>query len=91
MADDLSLLRDSPGLALSIIGYSGWLAAYFSLTVLAVSSLTRSRRLAAAGFVLLVLGSHFMYEMASRLSFGTTPQALSLLGAAAYASERLAG
>ncbi len=87
MADDLNLLRESPGLPLFILGYSVWLASYFSFTVLAVSSLTRSRRLSAAGFVLLALGSHFVYEMASRMSFYTVPPGFSLIGAAVDSAD----
>jgi hypothetical protein len=82
MADDLSLLREAPWLPGSILVYSIWMSGYFSLIVLAVSSLSRSRRLAAAGFVLLALGSHFLYGMASRLTTGDAPPYLSVLGAA---------
>jgi len=87
VSDDLNLLRDSPGLPLFILGYSVWLATYFTLTVLAVSSLSRSPRLAAAGFVILTMGSHFVYETASRMSFGNAPPAFSLLGAAVDAAD----
>jgi ABC-type transport system involved in multi-copper enzyme maturation permease subunit len=82
MADDLSLLREAPWLPASILAYSIWMSTYFSLIVLAVSSLSRSRRLAAAGFVLLALGSHFLYGMASRITLGDAPPYLSVLGAA---------
>jgi ABC-2 type transport system permease protein len=82
MADDLSLLREAPWLPASVVAYSLWMSIYFSLTVLAVSSLSRSRRLAGAGFVLLTLGSHFLYAVASRLTLGDSPPYLSLIGAA---------
>ena len=81
MSNDLSFVRNSPWLPLSMFAYSGWVATYFSLLVLAVSSLTRSGRLAAAGFVLLAMGSHFSYQAASRLTFGEAPPFLSVVGA----------
>jgi ABC-type transport system involved in multi-copper enzyme maturation permease subunit len=82
LVGDLSLLQEAPWLPLSIFAYSLWVAAYFSLVVLAISSLSRSARLAAAGFVLLTLGSHFFYRIASKLSFHDAPPALSLIEAA---------
>jgi ABC-type transport system involved in multi-copper enzyme maturation permease subunit len=87
LADDLSLLRESPWLPLSVVVYSGLVAAYFSLVVLAISSLTRSGRLAAAGFVLIAMGSHFAYEAVSRLSFGAAPPFISMVGAATDAAK----
>jgi ABC-type transport system involved in multi-copper enzyme maturation permease subunit len=87
LADDLSLLRDSPWLPLSVFVYSGCVATYFSLIVLAISSLTRSGRLAAAGFVLVTMGSHFAYQAASRLTFGDAPPFLSIVGAAVDAAR----
>jgi hypothetical protein len=81
LAEDMSMLREAPWLPFSVIGYSTWVAAYFTLTVLAVSSLSRSRRLAAAGFVLVALGSEFFRAMASRITFGQAPPYLSLIRA----------
>jgi ABC-type transport system involved in multi-copper enzyme maturation permease subunit len=91
MADDLSLLREAPWLPGSILAYSIWMSAYFSLIVLAVSSLSRSTRLAAAGFVLLALGSHFLYGMATRITAGDAPPYLSVLGAAVDVSNLFFG
>ncbi len=91
LVGDLSLLREAPWLPLSILAYSLLVATYFSLIVLAVSSLSRSARLAAAGFVLLILGSHFLYGMASRLSFGDAPPFLSLIETAVDAANLFFG
>ncbi len=91
LVGDLSLLREAPWLPLSIFVYSSLVSAYFSLVVLAVSSLSRSARLAAAGFVMLALGSHFFYGMASKLSFGDAPPFLSLIGAAIDAANLFFG
>jgi ABC-2 type transport system permease protein len=91
MADDLGLLREAPWLPGSIVGTSIWMSAYFSLLVLAVSSLSRRRRLAAAGFDLLALGSHFLYGMVSRLTFGEAPSYLSIIGAAVDATNLFFG
>jgi hypothetical protein len=62
-------------------------ATYFTLTVLAVSSLSRSGRLAAAGFVLLVLGSEFLRGMMSRMSYAEAPPYISLIRVAVEAAD----
>ena len=91
VADDLSLLRGSPWLPLSVFVYSVSVAGYFSLVVLAISSLTRSGRLAAAGFVLVAIGSHFTYQAVSRLTSGSAPPFLSVVGAAVDAAHGFFG
>jgi ABC-2 type transport system permease protein len=91
LVGDLSLLREAPWLPFSITVYSSLVAAYFSLVVLAVSSLSRSARLAAAGFVMLALGTHALYGMASRLTFGEAPPSLSLIASAIDAANLFFG
>jgi hypothetical protein len=91
LSENWSLLKDSPWLPASILAYSVWIAAYFCLTVLAVSSLSRSRRLAAVGFVLLALGSHALYGMAMRMSFGEAPPYLSFIAASVDAADLFFG
>lgn len=87
LADDLRLLRENPWLPLSILLYSGTVAAYFSLTVLAASSLSRSGRLAAAGFVMAALGSHFAYRVFSQMRFEEAPPFLSMVGSTVHAAD----
>lgn len=91
LSENWSLLSESPWLPASILAYSLWLALYFCLMVLTVSSLSRSRRLAAVGFVLLVLGSHALYGMAMRMSFGNAPAYLSLIGASVDVADLFFG
>lgn len=86
LAEDWSLLSRAPWLPGSIFAYSAWLAGCFSMTVLAVSSLSRSRRLAAVGFVLLALGGRVLHGMASRMSYGEVPPFISLIDAAVDAA-----
>lgn len=81
LAPDLDLLAAHPWLPLSIVGYSLWLVSYFSLAVLAVSSLCRSARVAGAGFAALAFGG----EIVVRAAFWgarTPPRFLSMTGAA---------
>lgn len=87
IAGDWSLLREAPLLPVSILAYSSLVALYFGLTVLAVSSLCRSRLIAGAGFVALMLGSHFFYGALGWLSFDRPPVVLSLLGSASDAAH----
>ena len=83
LSGDLQLLRGSPWLPVSILAYSLWLALYFGLAVLAVSSLSRSGRVAGAGFVALALGSEVVVRGAlARLQVGFAPTFLSVTGAA---------
>jgi len=91
VASDFRLLQEHPWLPVSIILYSIWVSATFSLTVLAVSSLTRSGRLAAAGFVLAALGSHFFYLVVSRLSFGGLPPYLSVFASSVHVADLFFG
>lgn len=87
MADDWSLLTKNPWLPLSIFLYSLWAAGTFSATVLAVSSLSRSGRLAAAGFVLAALGSHFLYNVILRMMFRGAPAYLSLFASTVHVAD----
>ena len=71
LSGDLQLLRGTPWLPVSILAYSLWLTLYFGLAVLAVSSLSRSGRVAGAGFVALALGSEVVVRGAlARLQVG---------------------
>jgi hypothetical protein len=56
LAPDLGWISEERWLPFSIIGYSLFLALYFSLAVLAISSLCRSGRVAGAGFAALAFG-----------------------------------
>lgn len=69
-------------LPFSVTGYSLWICLYFGLTVLAVSSLSRSGRMAGAGFAALALGSEaFVRGGLARLVEAEPPAFLSLTGA----------
>jgi len=69
VAEDFELFAATPFLPLSVVIYSVWICLYFTLTVLAVSSLTRSARVAGAGFGALALGSRVIFSGAlSRFS-----------------------
>lgn len=81
LAPDLALLVDNPWLPLSIVGYSLWLALYFALAVLAVSSLCRSGRVAGAGFAAIAFGGEIVVR-AALAGAGTPPRFLSMTGAA---------
>ncbi|MGH9319769.1 MAG: ABC transporter permease subunit [Vicinamibacteria bacterium] len=80
LAPNFELLREPPWLFFSIVGYSLFLALYFSLAVLAVSSLCRSGRVAGAGFAAIVFGS----EIVSRAAMGGrgAPPFVSMIGSA---------
>jgi ABC-2 type transport system permease protein len=65
LAPDLGFLRSAPWLPLSILGYGAWLCLFFSLGVLAVSSVCRSGRIAGAGFAALVFGGNALTVTAS--------------------------
>jgi ABC-type transport system involved in multi-copper enzyme maturation permease subunit len=56
LAPDLGFFFEAPWLPLAIVAYSLWLASFFSLAVLVLSSVCRSGRLAGAGFAALVFG-----------------------------------
>lgn len=77
LAPDFELFLSAPWLPLAIVGYSVWLAAFFSLAVLAVSSVCRSGRIAGAGFAALVFGGEALRATAS-----SPPPYLSLWRAA---------
>jgi ABC-type transport system involved in multi-copper enzyme maturation permease subunit len=81
LAPDFELLSQAPWLPLAVTGYSLFLALYFTLSVLAVSSLCRSGRVAGAGFAALVFGSEIVARTATSRTFGA-PRFLSLNGSA---------
>jgi len=70
LAPDLELLSKAPWLPLAVTAYSLLLALYFTLSVLAVSSLSRSGRVAGAGFAALVAGSEIVARTATSRIFG---------------------
>ena len=51
IAENFELFAASPFLPLSVVAYSVWICLYFTLAVVAISSLTRSMRVAGAGFL----------------------------------------
>lgn len=79
LAPDFELLTRAPFLPLSITAYGLFLALYFTLSVLAVSSLCRSGRVAGAGFAALVVGSEIVARTATSRIFGAS-SFLSLYG-----------
>jgi ABC-type transport system involved in multi-copper enzyme maturation permease subunit len=79
LAPDFELLARAPFLPLSITAYGLLLALYFTLSVLAVSSLCRSGRIAGAGFAALVVGSEIVARTATSRVFGAS-RFLSLYG-----------
>jgi ABC-2 type transport system permease protein len=81
LAPDFELLSKTPWLPLAVTAYSLFLAVYFTLSVLAVSSLCRSGRVAGAGFAALVFGSEIVARTATSRAFGA-PRFLSLNGSA---------
>lgn len=81
LAPDFELLSKAPWLPLAVTAYSLFLALYFTLSVLAVSSLCRSGRVAGAGFAALVFGSEIVARTATGRVFGA-PRFLSLNGSA---------
>ncbi|HLE69112.1 MAG TPA: ABC transporter permease subunit [Vicinamibacteria bacterium] len=81
LAPDFALLSKAPWLPLAVTAYSLFLALYFTLSVLAVSSLCRSGRVAGAGFAALVFGSEIVARTATSRVFGA-PRFLSLNGSA---------
>lgn len=71
IAPDFGVLRETPWLPFAITGYSLWLASYFTVIVLAVSSLSRSGRVSGVGFAALVLGSETVFKGAlARMGLG---------------------
>jgi hypothetical protein len=69
-------------LPLSVVVFSAWICVYFTLTVLAISSLTRSVRVAGAGFGALALGSKIVFMGAlSSLRLDHPPAFLSMIDA----------
>ena len=79
LAPDFELLSKAPWLPLAVTAYSLFLALYFTLSVLAVSSLCRSGRVAGAGFAALVFGSEIVARMATSRVFGAS-RFLSIYG-----------
>ena len=86
LAPDFELLSKAPWLPLAVTAYSLFLALYFTLSVLAVSSLCRSGRVAGAGFAALVFGSEIVARTATGPAFGA-PRFLSLNGSAVDAGR----
>lgn len=72
LAPDFDLLAQAPWLPLGITAYSFALALYFTLSVLAVSSLCRSGRVAGAGFAALIVGSEIVARTATSRVFGAS-------------------
>lgn len=81
LAEDFALFEASPWLPFSVIGYSVWTCLYFTLAVLAISSLSRSPRVAGAGFVALSLGGPIFVRALSRLPIFDPPAFLSMINA----------
>lgn len=81
LAEDLVLFQSAPLLPLSVIGYSVWTCSYFTLAVLAISSLSRSSRVAGAGFVALSLGGPIFLKAISQLPIFDPPAFLSMIDA----------
>lgn len=79
VAENLELFAATPFLPLSVVVYSVWICLYFTLAVLAISSLTRSMRVAGAGFVAFALGSKIFVGALSRLRLDQPPAFLSMI------------
>jgi ABC-2 type transport system permease protein len=73
LAPDFQLLSQAGWLPLAITAYSLLLALYYTLLVLAISSLCRSGRVAGAGFAALVFGSEIASRILSSRAFGARP------------------
>ena len=83
LSGGFGVLEDAPWLPISIIGYSLWLTLYFTLAVLAVSSLSRSGRIAGVGFVAIAFGTEILGSAGlSRLGLSDFPPFLRLTHAA---------
>ncbi len=81
LAEDFVLFKAAPLLPLSVVSYSVWTCLYFTLVVLAVSSLSRSPRVAGAGFGALALAGPIFLEALSRLRIVDPPAFLSMIDA----------
>ena len=79
VAEDFQLFAVTPFLPLSVVIYSVWICLYFTLTVLAISSLTLSTRVAGAGFGALALGSKVFFVGLARLRLVQPPAFLSMI------------
>lgn len=80
VAEDFELFAAAPFLPLSVVIYSVWMCLYFTLAVLAISSLTRSARVAGAGFGALALGSRVIFLSAlTRLRLEQPPAFFSMI------------
>ena len=79
VVEDFELFALTPFLPVSVVIYSVWICLYFTLTVLAISSLTRSTRVAGAGFGALALGSKVIFVSLSRLRVVQPPAFLSMI------------
>lgn len=86
------LLERSPWLPLSILGYSTCVALYFTLSVLAVSSLVNSGRIAGVGFVALAFGTELLADRGlSRLGWSSPPSFLGMMHSVVDASHLFFG
>lgn len=83
VANDFGVLETAPLLPLSVIAYSLWMGLYFTVFVLAISCLSRSGRVAGAGFVALALGSRIVLATMWRLRLPSPPKFFSMMDAAA--------
>jgi ABC-type transport system involved in multi-copper enzyme maturation permease subunit len=82
------VLEQSPWLPASIVGYSLWLTMYFTFSVLAISSLSRSGRVAGIGFVAIAFGTELLGSSGlSRLGLSAFPSYLRLTHSAVDASH----
>lgn len=92
LAEDLTLFTASPLLPVSVIVFSVLTCLYFTLTVLAISSLTRSARVAGAGFGALALGTKIAFWGAlSQLRLDQPPAFLSMIDATVDAGHVIFG
>lgn len=83
IAPDFGVLREAPWLPFAITGYSLWLASYFTIVVLALSSLSRSGRVSGVGFAALVLGTETVFAGAlARMGLGRGVSRLGVISAA---------
>ncbi len=82
VAEDFGVLETAPLLPLSVIAYSLWMGLYFTVFVLAISCLSRSGRVAGAGFVALALGSRIVLATMWSLRLPAPPKFFSMMDAA---------
>jgi ABC-type transport system involved in multi-copper enzyme maturation permease subunit len=92
VAEDFELFATTPLLPVSVAVFSIWMCLYFTLAVLAISSLTRSARVAGAGFGAIALGSKIAFLGAlSQLRLAEPPAFVSMIDATVDAGHVLFG